>query len=294
MPLLERLIPKTIKITLDLAEDVYTVNADPGSIEQVLMNLVTNAKDAMPDGGKLIIKTKNGEINKAFQEKYLKPINLTAKYGRCVILSVSDTGHGMDNKTREHIFDPFFTKGKTQKGTGLGLSIAYGIIKAHNGFIFCGSEINKGTTFKIYLPACKGADLPPQKKDISTALNGEETILIVDDDKSILKVTAAMLNRLGYETVSTDSGTSALNIYSEKNNEIDLILLDLNMPGMDGKRCLKELLKINADAKIIILSGYAEEGLIKDTQDKGAKAAMVKPVAMADLSKAIRKVLDEG
>jgi PAS domain S-box-containing protein len=190
MPLFERLIPKTVKITLDLAEDVYTVNADPGSMEQVLMNLVTNASDAMPDGGKLVIKTKNGEINKAFQEKYLKPINLKAKYGRCVMLSVSDTGHGMDNKTLEHIFDPFFTKGKAQKGTGLGLSIAYGIIKAHNGFIFCDSEINKGTTFKIYLPACDcdESELYPKKeKDISTALYGKETILCVNENNKNTK-----------------------------------------------------------------------------------------------------------
>ncbi|MFZ2629942.1 MAG: PAS domain S-box protein [Desulfosalsimonadaceae bacterium] len=295
LSMLERLIPRTLEITLDLAEDVYTVNADPGSIEQVLTNLAVNARDAMPDGGKLVIKTENGLIDEAFQEKYLKAINLTAVKGRCIILSVSDTGQGMDDNTREHIFDPFFTKGKAQKGTGLGLSIVYGIVKAHNGFIFCDSEINKGTTFKIYLPACDGSELYPKKeKDISTALYGKETILIVDDEKSILKVMTAMLNQLGYETVSTDSGTSALNIYSEKNNEIDLILLDLNMPGMDGWRCLKELHKINADAKIIILSGYAEKGLIKDTLDKGAKAAIVKPVAMADLSKTIRKVLDEG
>ena len=295
IPMLERLIPKTIKITLDLAEDSYTVNADSGSIEQVLMNLVTNAKEAMPDGGKLLIKTENGLMDKAFQEKYIKAINLTAVTDRYVILSVSDTGHGMDNKTREHIFDPFFTKGKAQKGTGLGLSIVYGIVKAHNGYIFCDSEINKGTTFKIYLPACKEAAFYPKKeKDISTSLNGKETILIVDDDKSILKVTEAMLNRLGYETVSADSGQSALDIYTEKHHAINLILLDLNMPGMGGKRCLKELLKINADAKIIILSGYAEEGLISDTIEEGAKAAIVKPVGMADLSKSIRRVMENG
>jgi len=288
--MLVRLIPKTVEITLDLAEDLYTVNADPGSIELIMINFATNSRDAMPDGGKLIIKTENGMIDKSFQDKYSKAVR-----GRCIILSISDTGHGMDNKTREQVFDPFFTSGKERKGTGLGLSIVYGIIKAHNGFIFCDSEINKGTTFNIYLPAAEKAELYPQKEiNISTPLNGKETILIVDDDKSILKVTAAMLNRLGYETVSTDSGTSALNIYTEKYNEIHLILLDLNMPGMDGKRCLKELLEINADAKIIILSGYAEEGLIKDTLDKGAKAAIVKPVMMTDLSKAIRKVLDEG
>lgn len=293
IPMLERLIPKTIKITLDLAEDVYTVNADPGSIEQVLMNLVTNAKDAMPDGGKLFIKTENGLMDKAFQEKYLRTINLKVTNDRYVILSVSDTGHGMDNKTREHIFDPFFTKGKTQKGTGLGLSIVYGIVKAHNGFIFCDSKINKGTTFKIYLPAIDEPALYPKKeKDISTPLSGKETILIVDDEKSVLNVTELMVERLGYKTISTDSGRAALDIYTEKYNEIHLILLDLNMPGMDGKRCLKELLKINADAKVIILSGYAEECLIKDTLDKGAKAAIVKPVGMADLSKSIRKVLD--
>ncbi len=274
--MLERIIPKMIEIRLDLADDLYAVDADPGQIEQVLMNLSLNARDAMSDTGRLLIQTENGAYNNR----------------KSVILKVSDTGHGMDKETREKIFDPFFTTKEIGKGSGLGLSVIYGIIKAHNGDIFCDSVMEAGTTFTIYLPAAKGMDIcrseTPENK---TPLRGRETILVVDDDEIVLKLTQTILETLGYETIPAKSGETALEIYSDQGNNIDLVVLDLGMPGMGGANCLEKLLQMNPSVKVVIASGYTEDGLIKDSLDHGAKASIVKPYTIEKFSKVIRTVL---
>jgi len=276
--MLERIIPKMIEIRLDLADDLYTVDADPGQIEQVLMNLSLNARDAMSDTGKLIIRTENGIYNNE----------------RSVILKVSDTGHGIDPKILEKIFDPFFTTKEIGKGSGLGLSVIYGIIKAHNGDIFCDSVAGSGTTFTIYLPAAKGLEIfKPEKIEKTHPLKGNETILIVDDDETVLNLTQTILNTLGYKPLPAASGEIALEIYADKRRDIDLVILDLGMPGMGGAKCLEKLLQMDPEVKVVIASGYTQEGQVKDTLSHGAKASIVKPYTIENFSEVIRAVLDE-
>ena len=287
--MLKPLIPRMIAIESEFADDLYAVDADPGQIEQILINLCINARDVMPDGGKLTLKTANGVIDESIHDGHLK-----IKKGPCVILTVADTGSGMDLKTKERIFDPFFTTKAVGQGTGLGLSVIYGIIKAHGGYIFCDSEVNKGTAFRIYLPAVEGAEIHPQKDpEPSASPKGEETILIVDDDEGVIAITETILELSGYRTITADSGESAINIYFRRHLEINLIVLDLSMPGMGGKKCLEKLIEFDPDVQVIIASGYINSGLVKDVTNYGAKAAIIKPYGKNAISKLIRQVLDE-
>ncbi len=289
--MLDRVLPRMIDIKLCLADDLASMKADQRQIEQVVMNLCLNAKDAMPDGGTLAIKTENCVINETFVDIHLeKPQGL--KKGKCVILTISDTGCGMDEETRERIFDPFFSTKEVGKGTGLGLSVIYGFIQGHDGHIACDSEIEAGTTFRIYFPAIEdNLTASTSDKDTGKRLSkGVETILIVDDEETIIEMTQTMLNISGYKTISANTGESALDIYTEKRNEIDLILLDLGMPGMGGKECLKKLIEFDPDVKVIVASGYSEEGLIKETINIGAKGYAVKPFTRGELLKAIQEL----
>ncbi len=292
--MLDRVLPRMIDIKLDLADNLHSIKADPGQIEQVMMNLCLNAKDAMPDGGLLTIKTANGVIDKTFVDIHpAKPKKL--KEGKCVILTVSDTGCGMDEKNRERIFDPFFTTKEIGKGTGLGLSVIYGIIEGHNGHISYYSDVGLGTTFRICFPVVKDCQTvsASDKDSVEPLSKGVETILIVDDEEAITSLTKSMLERFGYRTFSADTGESAIDIYSEKHKEIDLILLDLGMSGMGGKICLKKLVEFDPDVKVIISSGYFEEGLIKENINADAKGYALKPFTRKEISKAIRDVLDK-
>ncbi|MDM8544763.1 response regulator [Desulfococcaceae bacterium HSG9] len=292
--MLDRVLPRMIEIKLDFADDLHPIKADCGQIEQIVINLCLNAKDAMPDGGTLIIKTENGVIDETFVDQHPgKPDGL--KQGKCVILTVSDTGVGMDEATREHIFDPFFTTKEVGKGTGLGLSVIYGIIEGHHGHISCESEKGVGTTFRIYFPAIKDDQTASNaNKDTTEQLSkGTETILVVDDEEPILKIMISMFGRLGYNILLADNAESALDIYTAKQKEIDLILLDLSMPGMGGKKCMKKLIEFDPDVKIIIASGYADEGLIQDNLNSGAKNFVIKPFLKDNISKVIREVLDK-
>ena len=289
--MLDRVLPRMIDIKLCLADDLASMKADQRQIEQVVMNLCLNAKDAMPDGGTLTIKTKNCVIDDTFVDIHLeKPKDL--KEGKCIILTISDTGCGMDEETKERIFDPFFSTKGVGKGTGLGLSVIYGIIQGHDGHISCDSEIEAGTTFKIYFPAIEdNLTASTSDKDTGKRLSkGIETILIVDDEETIIEMTQAILDKSGYKTISADTGESALDIYTEKRNEIDLILLDLGMPGMGGKKCLEKLIEFDPDVKVIVASGYSEEGLIRETINIGAKGYAVKPLTRDELLKSIREV----
>ncbi len=286
--MLDRVLPRMIDIKLDLTKNLFHIKADQGQIEQVILNLCFNAKDAMPDGGSLTIKTENTIIDKPPGA----PMGL--KNGNCIVLTISDTGTGMDEKTREHIFDPFFTTKDVGKGTGLGLSVIYGIVEGHGGDISCESEPGAGTTFKIFFPATSDdhADLSPDNIEYDLSLKGTETILFVDDEKTIVKVMEATFNRLGYTTYTANSGESALEIYIEKHVQIDLVVLDLGMPGMGGKKCLETLIEFDKDAKVIVASGYSDEGSVKDTGDK-AKAFILKPFTNSKVIQLIRDVLDE-
>jgi two-component system cell cycle sensor histidine kinase/response regulator CckA len=286
--ILERTIPKMVNIELHLAENLNIVNADPAQIEQILMNLGVNARDAMPNGGRLIFETENIILD----EHYCK-IHLGSKPGHYVKLSISDTGHGMDKETLKHIFDPFYTTKEIGKGTGLGLAMVYGIVKSHNGYIMCYSEPGEGTTFKIYFPVIKKEieSLEP-KEETFPVKGGNETILLVDDEEAIRELGKDILTGFGYTVLMASDGETALEIYRENKKEISLAILDIIMPGMGGRKCLEELLKINPELRIIIASGYSMNGPGKKVLKAGAKDFISKPYNINQILKAVRETLD--
>ena len=288
--LLERTIPKMIEVEFHLAEDLKMVNADPGQVEQILMNLAVNAKDAMPDGGKLIVETANVILDK----DYCK-IHRVANPGSYVQLTVTDTGHGIDKMTIEHIFEPFYTTKETGKGTGLGLATVYGIVKSHNGHIVCYSEPDEGTTFKIYLPTIDYTQEARKAEEHPTEPEGgSETMLLVDDEEPIRGLGTQILEEFGYTVLTAADGESALQLYREEQEKIDLVILDLIMPGMGGKLCLVELLKIDLEAKVAIASGYSPDGPTKEILQNGAKGFISKPYDLRQMLKVVREVLDRN
>ena len=287
--MLERTIPKMIRIERRLAEDLWLTNADPSQISQVLMNLGTNARDAMPDGGLLLFETMNATLSQDYVDKY---VDLSP--GEYVLLTVSDTGHGMDAETIEQIFEPFFTKKGVGQGTGLGLATVYGIVKAHNGHIRCYSEVGRGTSFKVYLPVIwsEEPDRPGQNEPME-APNGHETILLVDDEESIRDLAQEMLTRRGYKVVLAATGEEALDIYGRQGEDIDLIILDISMPGMGGHKCLEELIVQDPGAKVIVASGYSLNDPLEEGMVSGASAFVPKPFSLNDLLISVRNVLDK-
>jgi two-component system cell cycle sensor histidine kinase/response regulator CckA len=286
--MLERTIPKMINIELHLAENLNIINADPAQIEQILMNLGVNARDAMPNGGRLIFETENMILD----EHYCK-IHLGSKPGHYVKLGISDTGHGMDKEILKHIFDPFYTTKEIGKGTGLGLAMVYGIVKSHNGYIMCYSEPDEGTIFKIYFPVIKKeTESLEQKEEIFPIKGGNETVLLVDDEEAIRELGKDILARFGYTVLMASDGETALEIYRENKKEISLVILDIIMPGMGGRKCLEELLKINPELRIIIASGYSVNGPSKEILKAGAKGFIGKPYNINQILKGVRETLD--
>ncbi|MEW6261897.1 MAG: PAS domain S-box protein [Thermodesulfobacteriota bacterium] len=289
--LLERVLPRMIEIETDLAGDLSLIEGDPGQIEQMLMNLGANARDAMPEGGRLAIKTNNVWLDEGLSESFPDP-----RPGPYVRLSVSDTGLGMDGETLEHLFEPFFTTKKVGQGTGLGLSSVYGIVKNHWGHITCSSRPGQGAVFTIHLPALIGAAAGPsaEPRDIESLPGGRETILLVDDEKAILEIASDLFLSQGYRILTARSGEQALEIYQAQGGIVDLIILDVGMPGMSGLVCLKELIKMNPAAKVIVSSGYAADVQTRAALAAGAKGFIAKPYRLTDLAKAVRTVLDGG
>ncbi len=285
--MLKRTVPKIIRIEILLADNLMTVNADPGQMEQILLNLAVNAQHAMPDGGRLTIETANVVLDEDYSRSHLD-----VEPGRYVLLSVSDTGHGMDREVLEHIFEPFYTTKGASEGTGLGLAMVFGIVRSHKGHIMCYSEPGAGTTFKIYLPAI----VQEIEQDLAVTQQmpafGTETILLVDDEKSIRNVGEQMLRMAGYKVLTATNGREALEIYRSNQDRIALVILDLMMPEMGGKQCLQELLKINLRVKVLIASGYSAKGSIKDGLISRARGFVDKPYDMKQVLKAIRQVMD--
>jgi len=287
--LLERTIPKMIEIELYLSETDAIVSADPVQVEQALMNLAVNAMDAMPEGGKIILETEKAVLDEQFCKAHLG-----AKPGEYVLLSISDTGHGMDKETLDHVFEPFYTTKEVGKGTGLGLAMVYGIVKTHEGYILCYSELGSGTTFKIYLPALVQSGHWREAGEGDDQLKGgDETILLVDDEKYIRELGVELLTDVGYEVFTAIDGEGALQLYRKEQQRIDLVILDLVIPGMGGKKCYEEILKINPQAKILIVSGYSVNGPGKEAMEAGAKGFVGKPFDVSHMLKVVRDILDE-
>ncbi len=287
--MLERAIPKMISLELHIEPSIWTIVGDPVQIELILLNLANNAVDAMPEGGRLTIETGNSELDEGFVRTHPG-----AAAGRHVCLTVSDTGCGMDETTLKHIFDPFFTTKEVGKGTGLGLPSVYGIVQAHDGYIQCYSEPGIGTAFKVYLPVedqCGAVTANPLAE--TRIRGGGETILVVDDEEHIRELTQEVLESLGYMIKTAATGEEALEICKDNRKAVDLILLDLNMPGMGGCKCLEKLLRHDPQAKIVITSGYTAKGHCQDVIASGAKGFISKPFGLGELSAVVRNVLDQ-
>jgi len=288
-PLLRRTLPRMIEIRLMLAEAVQVIDADPAQLEQVLLNLATNAQHAMPDGGQLIIETSNVSLSDEYLRTHLK-----AKRGKYVLLTVSDTGVGMEPEILGRIFEPFFTTKANGEGTGLGLSMVHGIVSQHGGYIRCYSEAGIGTSFKIYFPVSASDLISDLTWTREMPAFGTETILLVDDDDSVREVARQMIEVGGYKVLTARSGEEALEVYNSRREEISLIILDLIMPGMGGKRCLELLLEIDPDVRVLVATGYSSNGVLIERETGGARGVISKPYDAKDILAAIRKVLDKG
>ncbi|MFN2269028.1 MAG: PocR ligand-binding domain-containing protein [Desulfonatronovibrio sp.] len=283
--ILERTIPRMISIELKLSNDNPLINADAVQVEQVILNLGSNAADAMPDGGRMLIETKKVHVDK---DRYLG-----LAPGDYAALSVSDTGEGMDKETTQKIYEPFFTTKEAGQGTGLGLASVYGVVKAHNGHITCYSEPDQGTIFTTYWPAISGSEAVENVQDMEREpVKGSETILIVDDEEEIREITKEILESWGYDVLSADSGERALKIYEQQAKDIDLVIMDLNMPGMGGSQCLQLLLEQDPLIRILISSGYSANGQAGKALDAGASGFIGKPYQLKELIRKVREILD--
>jgi two-component system, cell cycle sensor histidine kinase and response regulator CckA len=280
---------KEITIHIKQNEDLRTVNVDMGQIEQVLLNIYVNAWQAMPDGGDLYIETDNV----TFDAQYTKKKLYRASPGKYVKVSVTDNGTGMDKKTLKRIFEPFFTTRHMGTGTGLGLASAYGIIKNHKGIINCYSELGHGTTFNIYLPISLSEAKTIEDKEISlNASLGNETILLVDDEKIVAQGCRQVIEALGSEVFVALGGEEAIKIYKERQEKIDLVVLDMIMPNMSGSETYDRLKEINPEIKVLLSSGYSIRGQATDILNRGCNGFIQKPFNMEQLSHKIREVLD--
>ncbi len=287
--ILERTIPRMIEIELELEDQVWLLQADPVQVEQVLLNLAGNAADAMPEGGHLTISTKNFSPDKEFARQHLEN-----NCGPYVMMMVKDTGCGMNRETLNHIFEPFFSTKEVGRGTGLGLASVYGIVKSHGGYITCDSNPGRGTCFNVYWPVLQQSDRAAvvPEKSASTRMTGTESILIVEDESEIVEVLRSALESSGYNVFSAASGEEALRIFSMEPDAIDLVLLDLGLPGMGGRQCLAELLRLNPVVPVLITSGYTTVGKAGETLAAGAVGFIGKPYQLDQLLQKIRLILD--
>ncbi len=275
---------KEIKIVKMFESKLWTVEVDIGQIEQVLLNLFVNAWHAMPAGGELYLQTENVVLD----ENYLKPFKVEP--GQYVKISVTDTGVGMDEKTLKRIFDPFFTTRDMGRGTGLGLASTYGIIKNHNGIINAYSEKGKGSTFNVYLPISKKY-ITESIELTKRPVGGNENILLVDDEPVIIEVTKPMLEVLGYKVYCAGSGQEAIDIISKKDNKIDMVILDMIMPGMSGGETFDRLKSLDKNLPVLLSSGYSFNREAEQILKSGCRGFIQKPFNLNELSEKIRKAI---
>jgi PAS domain S-box-containing protein len=277
---------KNITIHREFAEDLSAIKADESQIGQVLINLFINAADAMPHGGELILKTMNVTHRKMKNKRY------DPKPGPYVLLQVTDNGAGMDEKTMERIFEPFFTTKEMGGGSGLGLASVYGIIKGHGGYIDVDSEKGRGTTFSIYLPASdQCVRETPEPND--RIIRGDETVLLVDDEEVVIDVAGKLLKKLGYHVIEAGSGREAIQLFGERCDKIDIVILDMIMPDIGGGEVYDRIKEIDPQVKVLLSSGYSIDGKATDILQRGCNSFIQKPYNMKVLSKKIREVLNK-
>lgn len=269
---LKQTLPKSITVKHNIATDLWTISADPTQIHQVVMNICINARDAMPTGGTLTIEARNVSID----ENYAR-MNVDADAGNYVLLTVSDTGMGMEPDVIKRIFDPFFTTKEIGKGTGLGLATTLTIVKSHGGFINVYSELQRGTIFSIYLPSAEDVSDTRTAKAEALPRGKGQTILVVDDEENIRNVAEATLGQFGYRTLTAVDGTDALAVYSQNAKDIDAVLTDMAMPYMDGTALIRALKKIDPAVPIVVMSGLVNEAQNAELTALGVKACLAKP-----------------
>jgi signal transduction histidine kinase len=287
--MLRRLIGEDIELSLNLSSDLGRIKADPGQIEQVLVNLAINARDAMSEGGKLTIETANVDLNETYARNHP-----TVQAGPYVMLAVSDTGCGMDKETQSHIFEPFFTTKELGKGTGLGLSTVYGIVKQSEGNIWVYSEPGRGTTFKIYLPRTGAApgmiDVPAR----AVSTRGTETILLVEDEEILRKLAGEILEDSGYTVLKSGNAKEALRLFSAHQSRIHLLITDVVMPGLSGRELAERLTSLDPTLKVLYMSGYTDDTIVRHGVLEEGIEFIQKPFSPETFTRKVREVLERG
>jgi PAS domain S-box-containing protein len=285
---IQQTFPKNIDLVLDLPKELWLIAADVTLLHQVLMNLAVNARDAMPAGGTLQITAENLTID----ENYAR-MNLAAKVGNYVVITIADTGQGMPPEIVDRIFDPFFTTKAIGQGTGLGLSTVIGIIHSHHGFVNVYSEVGKGTRFKVYLPATDTSATDTPIVDATPRSGNGELILVVDDETAVQEVTQATLETYGYRAMIASDGVEAIACYAEHKQEIHVVLLDLMMPALDSLTIIRTLCKLNPQVQIIAMSGLATNESITRTMGAGVQAFLAKPFTAPELLELLDRILNK-
>ncbi len=285
--MLRRLIGEDLDLTLSLNPGAGNIKADPGQVEQIIFNLAINARDAMPDGGKLIIETAVTHLDDSYSRTHLG-----VEPGEYVMIAVTDTGHGMDAETKSRIFEPFFTTKEQGKGTGLGLASVYGTVKQSGGDIWVYSEPGQGTTFKIYFPRVAEAASPADRAGSAHAKQGVETILLVEDEKGVRELVAEMLKRNGYQVLKAADPVEALELSRRYVGTIHLLLTDVIMPQMSGRQLAEQLVPTRPEMKVIYLSGYTENAVVHRGVLEPDVEFLAKPFSQQALAQKVRSVLD--
>jgi len=287
--MLRRLIGEDVEFRTVLTPARGTVLADPGQLEQVIMNLAVNARDAMPQGGKLTIETAVADLDESYAQAHI-PV----KPGSYMMLAVSDTGIGMDVETKAHLFEPFFTTKEKGKGTGLGLAMVYGIVKQTGGYVWVYSEPGRGTTFKIYLPRVEAAPEPLVPKPAPVSLRGSETVLMVEDEEAVRRLIRKVLETRGYVVIAAEGGAEALRLANAHDGVIHLLVTDVVMPGMSGRDLAQYLGSVRPETKVLYLSGYTDDAIIQHGVLEPGIAFLQKPFTPQGLARKVRQVLDAG
>jgi two-component system, cell cycle sensor histidine kinase and response regulator CckA len=287
--MLRRVIGENVRLEVSVDSAVGCINADPGQVEQILVNLAANARDAMPNGGRLTIEVTNAEMDEDYKKQHAAAIP-----GPYVMIGVADTGYGMDRKTQSQIFDPFFTTKEFGKGTGLGLATVYGIVKQSGGYIWVYSELGKGTIFKVYLPRVECEAPQGAHTDSDGALQrGTETILLAEDSESLREMAREYLESIDYTVIEASSGTEALRRSDEFAGAIHLLLTDVVMPEMNGRELADQIVHNRPGIKVLFTSGYTDDAIVRHGVLEPGIAFIQKPYRPKALAHKIREVLDE-
>jgi CheY-like chemotaxis protein len=290
--LLRRIIPENIDLVPLLEPNLQPVKVDPAQMQQILINLVVNARDAMPQGGKVVIETANVELDKKYAGRHIE-----VQPGRYVMLAVSDNGSGIDEQTQARIFEPFFTTKQEGKGTGLGLSTVYGIVRQSGGHITVESALREGTRFRIYLPPTAMTELKVEDETPTLQteiLSGTETVLVVEDEPALRRLITASLEKRGYTVLAAEDGTEAIRILANNPGKIDLVVSDIMMPKLNGLELRKKAILLRPKMRFLFISGYAEDTIGRTAHLPQDAGYLDKPFLPIELARAVRALLNES